>query len=125
MIFFVSSRTVEPLAQWQAGKGVMVVVGLVFLVNIAVLIYLTISRVMLWTRARRARKEAKKALELRRAVKLATNKVGHIPIGKDELNDAKSASEVESDLSLLSPAVEAAVLGRLMRQGRLSIRNAG
>ena len=56
MIFFLTGSDLDPLLQWDIGNFVIGIVFTVFAVNMMTLIYLTILRLILWCRIRKARK---------------------------------------------------------------------
>jgi len=68
MIFFIPSSGVDPEVQWKIGDVTMGLVGFVFLVNFIVLIYLTVSRIMLIFRVRKAKQAFLKAMVQRNAL---------------------------------------------------------
>ena len=55
MIFFLAGGQVEPEHQWQIGFAGMAILGLVFSVNIVALMYLTIRRIYIFCKLRKAR----------------------------------------------------------------------
>ena len=81
-------------------------IGVIFMVNIVALIYLTVRKIIFWCRVRKARKLAK----LRKQQfneRRNSNKIKPIETEQNELNQARKltviAEEVQKDQSLLDP----------------------
>ena len=56
MVFFVPGSLIEPNVQWDIGIVSMVLLALIFTVNLLTLFHLTVIKIRLWCRKRKARR---------------------------------------------------------------------
>ena len=61
MVFFVPGGVIAPEVQWKVGNVSMGLMAFLFLVNLAGLVFLSVKKVMLWQRRKKAMKLYKKA----------------------------------------------------------------
>ena len=69
LIFFLPGSFLAPQFQWDIGTVVMVLVGGVFVVNVAALIFLTVNRIIFKCKVRKARLAIKKIRARRSLIK--------------------------------------------------------
>ena len=103
MIFFISGSGVDPEIQWNIGIAVMALVCFVFLVNVLALVYLTMSKLMLWCRVKKARMALFKARELKRALDKALK--DSLSSAKDEHNDGMSLSKIAEEVQPIDGSI--------------------
>ena len=98
MIFFISGSDLDPEFQWEVGKAVMSLVGLVFVTNVIALIYLTVCRIVFWCRVRKARQAYLKVKVRRGAIKLSSSKSLALKQSA-ELNEARDIEQMLEDIA--------------------------
>ena len=74
MVFFVAGSDLDPELQWDVGTFVIVIVGVIFLVNVLALIYLSVLRIMFWCRIRKHRQAYLRRKVRRLAFRSSTSK---------------------------------------------------
>ena len=102
MIFFVEGSGLDPKFQWSIGQIFTYFVGLIFLVNFAALIYMTIKKVMLWIKSIKKR-NLKKILLKSRISKGAIKQTKRKPTKPvlEELDIQKTASEIATKIDVM------------------------
>ena len=68
-LLFIDGINIDPEVQWDIGKFIMSLVTFIFVVNFLTLIYLTVKRLQLWSKRKRAIREMQKARALKQSKK--------------------------------------------------------